>query len=109
MADIDRRRADAAKAVLARPQAEVDVFEIAAMKILAELADRVEAGARHIKAKADAARNVDDAARLRVAATASIFTNSAGEASGLKILGAGKLVNSPWLDNGVTVPISAEE
>src|ERR1700722_20271636 len=49
--NIDRCRTHVSKSSLARPQAQIDIFEITALKGFRQVAHRVEAGPRDIKAE----------------------------------------------------------
>ena len=64
MSDIYRWRADVAKAVGTCPEAEIDILEIASLKIFRKSANGIETVARNIKAKPDAAWHVDRVVRV---------------------------------------------
>src|SRR3954447_6393448 len=53
MAHIDRGRANVAKALFSRPQAEIGVFEISSVEPFGERADRIETSAGHKKGKTE--------------------------------------------------------
>lgn len=64
MADENIGRADAAQPELPRPEAEIDILQIAAMKTFRKGAGELQASARDIEAESDAVRHVDDAAAI---------------------------------------------
>src|SRR6516165_1642178 len=64
MTDIDGCGTDVAKAAVARTQAEIDIFQIAALKTFRQSADGIETIAGDVEAEADAARRIDDGRRI---------------------------------------------
>ena len=58
MTDIDRRRANTAKAVFASSEAEVDVFKVATLIVFGEISYGVQTGSRDIEAESDATWNI---------------------------------------------------
>src|SRR6185437_3217577 len=83
MADIDRRGTDITKSAHPGTQAEIDVFEIAAVIPLRQESHRIEAGPCDIQAKSDAVGNVHDDTRIDLSRNPVDSRDSASVAAGV--------------------------